>query len=544
MRKKSLKLMILVLCITMLTMLAACGGTNSNNASPGTSTPSSGQKNDDGNAEELEQITITFFDKNYGNEFTNDVAKEITRKTGVFVEILPQTGNVEEKLNLMLAGGDYPDVILMDRSSPLVDKYISAGAVIPLNDLIEEYGPDIKEMYGNTLNRSRSEDGKNYYLSNWYGPDNDPMYGMLMRKDWLKELAPEKAEGGVHFTGSEFIQLLKDFKAKYPEVDGKKSIPFTMNGESMSMMILGAFKGMFGIKTYYETADGLKLDVFDPRYKDMALYMNTMHLEGLLDPNWAVSKQQIWEQQLSTGHVFATPAAYWDVGNANNALREGDDDRAFFAYKVVADGLDPAETTYSPRNMLGWDAIMITKKNKYPERTMQFFNFLSSEEGQYLMQWGVEGIHWDMIDGKHVPRQSVFDLLATEGYGIIQSTGIRNWVWSVNNGSGKDGTPYDLLVKYNRNDSFKMAEKNLGDTIWDSTPYDNLTPPAGSIEALSYQKIQDVMKQGLPRVILAETAEKASEAFDNMLAEIKKAGSDDVEKIINENYEKRMKNWE
>jgi putative aldouronate transport system substrate-binding protein len=432
----------IIFCMALLLVLAACGGRNN------TTQPSNNSKGDQTpvpvETDELEPITITFFDKNYGNPFTNDVAKEITRITGVNVEIIPQTGNVEEKLNLMLAGGDYPDVILMDRSSTLVNKYIAAGAVIPLNELIDQYGADIKEMYGDTLNRSRSFDGKNYYLSNWYGPDTDPMYGFLLRKDWLNELAPDKAEGEVSFTGSEFIQLLRDFKDRYPEVDGNKTIPITMNGENMTQ-ILGAFKGMFGVKTYYETADGLQFDVFDPKYKDMLLYMNTLHNEKLLDTNWAVMKEQIWEQQLSTGNVFATPAAYWDTGNVNNAIKdEANPDKAFYAYKVVADGLDPAATTYSPRNMLGWDAIMITKKNQYPERTMQFFNFLSSEEGQYLMQWGVEGLHWEMVDGKHTPKPIVFEQLASEGYSMIQNTGIRNWTWSVNNGVGKDGTPFDL----------------------------------------------------------------------------------------------------
>ena len=30
-----------------------------------------------------------------------------------------------------------------------------------MNDLIDKYGPDVKEMYGETLNKSRYTDGKN-----------------------------------------------------------------------------------------------------------------------------------------------------------------------------------------------------------------------------------------------------------------------------------------------------------------------------------------------------------------------------------------------
>jgi putative aldouronate transport system substrate-binding protein len=92
--------------------------------------------------------------------------------------------------------------------------------------------------------------------------------------------------------------------------------------------------------------------------------------------------------------------------------------------------------------------------------------------------------------------------------------------------------------------TFKIAEKNLKDTIWDSTPYDNLVPDAGSIESLAYQKIQDIQKQGIPRIVLATDEATAAQLFDTMLADIVKAGSEDVETIINANYSERMKNWE
>mgnify|MGYP000691872593 FL=1 len=46
----------------------------------------------------------------------------------------------------MLTGQNYPDIVLMDRGNDIVNRYIEAGALLPLNDLIDEYGPDVKEM--------------------------------------------------------------------------------------------------------------------------------------------------------------------------------------------------------------------------------------------------------------------------------------------------------------------------------------------------------------------------------------------------------------
>ena len=44
------------------------------------------------------------------------------------------SGDAKEKLNLMLASNGYPDLLLIDRSSGMIDKFISAKALIPLEE--------------------------------------------------------------------------------------------------------------------------------------------------------------------------------------------------------------------------------------------------------------------------------------------------------------------------------------------------------------------------------------------------------------------------
>ena len=125
------------------------------------------------------EVTLSFFDKNSGsNTFDDDVAKAIMEKTGVKINVENPTGDPLEKLNLMLTGQNYPDIVLMDRGNEIVKRYIDAGALVDLTDYIDQY-PNIKEMYGDTLNKIKYDDGKNYYLSNWYGEDPEPVAGVL-----------------------------------------------------------------------------------------------------------------------------------------------------------------------------------------------------------------------------------------------------------------------------------------------------------------------------------------------------------------------------
>ena len=405
------KISLLLTCVlTASCLMAGCGSSSSNTAQSGASGDGSAEKaaSEDSRAaapsNSGEVITLTFFDKNTGDAFDNPVAQAITEKTGIKIEVQQPTGNPEEKLNLMLASGDLPDIVLMDRRSDIVNKYIAAGALVPLNDLIEQYGPDIKEMYGDILNKSRYEDGKNYYLNNWYGLDPDPDRAICIRMDVLDELGyGERAKEGDYFTQEEFRDILAHFKETYTDEDGQAAIPLSANSDYMPAVI-STFKAMYGMKNYFEKDGKLYFDVRDPNYLEMVKYINSLYRDGLLDKEWAVNKEQIFTQKAGSGRVAATIGLSTD---GNKLLREAngeDTDKQFYMFKVIADGTDPNKTTFSPRSSLGWDAIGITVKNEHPEETIKFMNFLASEEGQYLLMWGIEGKDWDIKDGKHVPR--------------------------------------------------------------------------------------------------------------------------------------------
>ena len=122
------KISLLLTCVlTASCLMAGCGSSSSNTAQSGASGDGSAEKaaSEDSRAaapsNSGEVITLTFFDKNTGDAFDNPVAQAITEKTGIKIEVQQPTGNPEEKLNLMLASGDLPDIVLMDRRSDIVN---------------------------------------------------------------------------------------------------------------------------------------------------------------------------------------------------------------------------------------------------------------------------------------------------------------------------------------------------------------------------------------------------------------------------------------
>lgn len=535
---KAKKLTALLLGAAMLAAtITGCGGQGDGSSaeSAGTGTEASA----DGS------ITLTFFDKNSGsNTFDDPVALAIQERTGVTVQVENPTGDPLEKLNLMLTGQNYPDIVLMDRGNEIVNRYIEAGALIPLNDLIDEYGPHIKEMYGDVLTKSVYSDGKNYYLNNWYGVDPDAVAGVLMRKDLLAEIAgEERANSNDPFTLSEYLDILRQFKEKYPTIDGKESVAVTLDAESKNYE--GTLFGMYGITTFYvDENNNVQHKAKHPKYKEAIDFANTLYTEGLLDKEWVVNKKEQWTQKLSAGNVFSTFCSYWDPDSANTSLASTIGPEAqFYSYKVVPDGMDPSETKYSGRSTLGWDAIGITTNCQNPEAAMKFIDYLVSEEGQYLLMWGLEGEHWDIVDGTHVPKQEIVDGFNSDFDNTKLTTGIRKWTWFIKNGYGSDGSPYDV-TKYETTEITDFANASFGESDrWDTADYTGLEPAGSSPEGLKWQKVKDVYDQNFPKMVNAADSAEVTAVYEAMLAEMEESGLSEVEAYMSTQYQDRMKLW-
>lgn len=337
-----------------------------------------------------EKIVLTVFDKNSeGNMFTDPVARMIQEKTGVEIRVVNPTSEPEKRLEIMLSKKEYPDMILMGQGE-LVNRYIEAGAFIPLDDLISEYGSDIREMYGDVLNKSRHTDGKIYWLANWYGSDTDASAGVLMRRDILAAIAgEERAYSARPFSRSEYTDILREVKKNFPEYEGKEMIPLELDGDTGNYH--GTLSGMYGLKTYGFTQQGELWYLPDTdSCRDALFYVNQLYREGLLDKEWVINKTSQWKEKMAGGYVFSSWNSYWDVEDVNDILAKKIGERAqFYCYKVVADEISPDQTTYNGRIGLGWDAIGITDNCKNPEAAIKVANFLASEEGQYLMLWGI-----------------------------------------------------------------------------------------------------------------------------------------------------------
>src|SRR5699024_5263528 len=109
----------------------------------------------------------------------------------------------------------------------LLPTFIKNEAIQPLNEYIDEYGENLKEIIPQEVWDLVTTDGKIYAIptTNYVAVTE----GVMIRKDWIEKLNLEMPK-----TPEEFYNVLKAFKEEDPgEVGEKNVIPFTFNAKSL-----------------------------------------------------------------------------------------------------------------------------------------------------------------------------------------------------------------------------------------------------------------------------------------------------------------------
>lgn len=219
------------------------------------------------------------------------------RQTGLDLTFDVAPNNTEEaqqKLNLVLAGGQLPDVII-NMPISLADQQTLAdqGLIIPLDDLIAEYGDEFAQVMTDMpqLNDANSlADGKMYSM-----PEiNDALPLLVCAKGmiyqpWLDVLGLE-----VPTTTDELYTVLKAFKEQDPNGNGiadeapwSASVVGDWQGR-IDRFVMNAFVLNPTLNTATEhlyVEDGkIKAAYAEEGWKEGVKFLNKLYTEGLIDP--------------------------------------------------------------------------------------------------------------------------------------------------------------------------------------------------------------------------------------------------------------------
>ncbi|MCJ7842077.1 ABC transporter substrate-binding protein [Lederbergia sp. NSJ-179] len=528
-----------------------------------------GKKGDDGDKSKSsdEPITLTFFNADLTSDvsFDDEVAKKITEKTGVILDIQHPVGGDEQAIPLMIASGEYPDLIYAKGD---IGKLIEAGGVIKLDDLIEEKGDNLKKMYGDQLDRLRNSiDDPSIYGVGTYGVENaywKTSGTMSIQLDVLRELGYPEIK-----TLEDYENALTDYIAKNPEIDGQKTIGLSLLGSDWRWLItLGNPAGFaLGIQDDGQWAiddeTGEATYKFTiPEIKEYFKWLNHMNDIGLLDPESFTQTHDTYISKLSSGRVLGIADQDWNYGDADKALKADGKEWRTYAPLPVTLNENYKSQGLKDYGFAGGGGISISSTSEHQEKAFEFLDWMASEEAQILVNWGIEGENYDVIDGKRVLQDDDKEQRKTDAK-YPEKTGVGQYVYPFpqwgNGAVDSTGNPIspdtqeDIIAAYT--DAEKEALGKYGMESWiDWFPSTeelgisnhgaaaNYTIPNNSDLQIIQQKADDYTEQKITQAILGKPADFDA-AWDEMQEKLIEMDIEKANKEMTKITQDTMKLW-
>lgn len=441
MKKRKIGALLLTAALVAST-LAGCGGDSNSSSNTGGSTTtdnssnsgdtSSASSSGDSAAASGEVIELTFFnaDANQDDPWTDPVAEAITAATGVKLKTSrPVGGNDEsESVALMIAEQNYPDIIFAKGSA---GNMIDAGAMMDMTDLIEEYGPNIKKLYGDEFEKLKqsADDPAIYQLSAYNVGGTRFKDAGNLQVQW----AALKAKNyEIPHSLEELETMIKDFIAENPTTDeGLPRIGISLSTSDWHWLItLGNPAGFIadgapdnGQWIVTENNEGVYKFRSD-KEREYFRWLCRMYNEGILDPDFATQTHEDYIAKIASGRVVCLMDKDWDYQDGEKVLKaDGKYDLTYAGLPTCMDANTKCPSLMYQGLTTG-TGVGITTTCKDPVAAIKFIDFLCSDEGQVLTKWGIEGVNYFIDDEGHRYRTEEEIKYAQEDTDYSKKTGV------------------------------------------------------------------------------------------------------------------------
>ncbi|GAB6930241.1 extracellular solute-binding protein [Paenibacillus sp. JCM 10914] len=481
---------------------------------------------------------------------TNEFTKYLEEQTNIHIDwdVIPSS-SAAEKLNLVLSSGDdLPDVIMgfgMSNSQQMI--FGSQGIILPLNDLMEQYGFETKKMFEKlpiVKESITAPDGNIYSLPH----TNECFHCTLPRRMWIYQPWLDELGLTMPTTTDEFYQVLKAFKENDPNGNGKADeIPLSGSPTGfytgIDSFIMNAFIYNPGGDRVYLENDQVVVPYGKPEWREGLRYLNMLYKEKLLDPQ---SLTQDGDQLKRLGEnpdtaILGSTAAmhmgvFSEFYGASNRWLE---------YKTIPPLKGPNGVQVAPReayHLVGSGEYLIMKSSKHSEAAFRLADYLYNEEVTLRSTIGRPGIEWTEaeadelgINGQPAKWKQVMD------WGTVQNV---NW--------GQTGP--SLRTNELRLGEVANSEKPLEVIMYDEAknnyePYqqnlENVLPPLffsndQAIEIADLSKtINDYVEEMIARFTTGDA--NLDTEWDSYIDNLKKMNVDQYLSIYQEAYDSKYK---
>ncbi|MBD2845566.1 extracellular solute-binding protein [Paenibacillus sp. IB182496] len=408
---------VLGIALTLALALSGCSG-NANTPSPaGGKAPDNGPTGAEGEAAINldEKYEITMFQ--WG---PRDIAED-----DAIIAYINDKFNIDFKverilakeyvtnLELKIAAGDMPDIFRYPLGSMHIYNHLyEDGYLMNFEEYAERYDLDGLRQY---MNREGTEEFREadgvYQLPSNRGKEATLL---IVRQDWLDELGLAHPK-----TWAEFEAMLQAFKDN--QLGGASTVPLTAAfGVSEFFSITPSFTGA---NTWAQTADGWIYEPVMPEYKEYYRYLAELYQKGLVDRELFTAN----ETQAKAKFVSGASGLYMAGANRYNEVERdllaGNPDAELAVILPKPEGPAGALTRVSSAYVEPVVAIRQDRDEDFLARVAALLDFMHSEEGIRILNFGIEDVHYNLQDGKMVKTEAYErDILPSLGHLTAMTT--------------------------------------------------------------------------------------------------------------------------
>lgn len=411
--KKGMGLLVAILMVAV-TVLSACGASESGGkeGSGGKSSPSEANGNASSKSDSSgKAVALSFFGGGTGMPAKNEdfILQELNKKLNMNLDFNVAATDYEHQLNVKIAGGSAPDIFAVSKNQ--LENYAKQGILLNLDPYLDQMPNVQSKLTADDLNKGKIGGvlyaiPKRAYL---------PMSTYWIRKDWLDQLGLE-----VPKTVEDFAAVAKAFTEGDPDGNGKKDTygitgsgigsPDAVNAPATFDAVFSAFgvptPGQFYIK------DGQVLySSVQPEMKEALTYIGNLIASGYVDPEFMTNKGLKHQEKAFMGQAGIVYLNWGEMVKDNYVEQ-------YKAINPQAEWIQlPALTgpggTYQGSFDIGSTggryalSVTLEKEPEKLKKALEYIDYITGDEGSKLVMYGLEGEHYNLVDGKVVPTDRV-----------------------------------------------------------------------------------------------------------------------------------------
>ncbi|GGD66096.1 extracellular solute-binding protein [Paenibacillus nasutitermitis] len=345
------------------------------------------------------------------------IKQELDSKLGIDLNmtVYASGDDYKNQLNVRMASANFPDLFALDRQQ--LKQFSEQGLLLDLSGYLDKLKPTV-DFIGEDSLKKGTINGSVYAIAK---SPQIPYSTYWVRKDWLDKLGLQTPK-----TIDELYTVAKAFTDQDPDGNGKKDTLGITGGK------IGAFNPVFGAygigfdggPSLYIRDNKLINSLYDPNMEDALTTIKKMVDAGSVDPELMANSGLQHQEKAIKGQAGII---YIDWPNMTKAQ---------FAEQIKA--VNPnaewiqVEAPEGPggKFVSSWDVGMTPALYAIPKaleknpdklaKVIELLNYVSSD-GSNLVQYGVEGKHYNMEGDTVVPTE----LLGKEGayFWLYQFTG-------------------------------------------------------------------------------------------------------------------------